>query len=826
LKPTSSARETKRLEYLRSLRILDTEREQQFDDIAALASSLFEMPIVLITFVDQNRIWFKSKIGLMATEVSRGSWFCEDAMLQEETFIVPDAVKDKRFQNNPIVVSGPKVRFYAGAPLPIKDGESIGTLCILDTKPRELTSQQQDILKALSKQVAAHLESRRNLSNAIDELNINKKLDGSAAKVKSSFLATMSHEIRTPMTAILGMADLLVSTDLNKGQREYVDIIRSSGESLLNILNDILDFSKIESGSMELDLQPVDLRACIEETLDLVSPRAHEKENEVVYVIDAAVPQYIIGDVARLRQVLVNLISNAIKFTRNGEIYLSLKSQRQTDGDFELMFSVKDTGIGIPKDKLEIIFEAFTQADSSVTRKYGGTGLGLVLCSRLVGLMGGRVGVESTEGNGSRFFFTIRAAALIDQVPVPTPEKSAELIGKRVLIVDDSESNLQIISAECRQWGMIPSPVGSPAAALESLKKGDPYDLAIYDMQMPGKDGVQLASETRELRIFPVLPIILLSSWDLSDPRIKDNHNLFAATVMKPLKISQFHSLLESVIGRQSAAASIERKEERKGDNLASEIPISIMVAEDNLVNQRLVQRMLRLMGYEPVIVSTGLEALNALEHDSCDLIFMDIQMPEMDGLEATQRIRQRYGESGGPKIVAMTAFALAGDKEKCLKAGMNDYLSKPFVSEQVASMIREWGSHKTSPKSEVGTLDANRNESINVDIQSRIKELERETDRSFVKELIAIYLDEAPANFQCLKNAFRAKEKKEIEQYAHKLKGGSMNLGAGKLSHLFENVEEFARNNVTAIPEMLIAEIDQEFDRTIAVLRSYVAAP
>jgi signal transduction histidine kinase/DNA-binding response OmpR family regulator len=826
LKQASPARETKRLEYLHSLRILDTEREQQFDEIAALASSLFEMPIVLITFVDQNRIWFKSKIGLMATEVSRGSWFCEDAMLQEETFIVPDAVKDKRFQGNPIVVSGPKVRFYAGAPLPMKDGESIGTLCILDTKPRELTSQQQDILKALSKQVAAHLESRRNLSNAIDELNINKKLAGSAAKVKSSFLANMSHEIRTPMTAILGMADLLVSTDLNKAQREYLDIIRSSGESLLNILNDILDFSKIESGSMELDLQPVDLRACIEEILDLVSPKAHEKGNEVIYVIDATVPQHIIGDVARLRQVLVNLISNAIKFTQNGEIFLSLKSQRQTDGDFELMFSVKDTGIGIPKDKLEIIFEAFTQADSSATRKYGGTGLGLALCSRLVGLMGGRVGVESTEGNGSRFFFSIRAAALIDQVPAPTPEKSAKLIGKRILIVDDSDTNLQILSAECRQWGMIPSPVGSPAAALESLKKGDPYDLAIYDMQMPEKDGVQLASETRELRIFPVLPIILLSSWDLSDSRIKDNHNLFAATVMKPLKISQFHSLLESVIGRQSTTDSIKRKEEKKGDNLASEIPISIMVAEDNLVNQKLVQRMLRLMGYEPVIVGTGLEALNALEHDSCDLIFMDVQMPEMDGLEATQKIRQRFGESVGPKIVAMTAFALAGDKEKCLKAGMNDYLSKPFVSEQVASMIRKWGSHKTSPKSEVETLDANRNESIDVDIQSRIKELERETDRSFVKELIAIYLDEAPANIQNLKNAFRTKEKKEIEQYAHKLKGGSMNLGAGKLSHLFENVEEFARNNVTAIPETLIAEIDQEFDRTITVLRSYVAAP
>ncbi len=826
MKRVSPAEETKRLEGLHSLCILDSEREERFDNVALLASSIFDMPIALITFVDQNRVWFKSNIGLMISEVPRGTWFCEDAIEEDDFLIVPDAVKDERFQGNPLVMAGPKVRFYAGVPLRMNEDVSLGTICVLDTKPRELTTKQQDVLKMLGRQVIALLESRQEHSVLTDELKINKELAESATKVKSSFLGNMSHEIRTPMTAILGMTDLLLGTELKKDQREYLDIIRSSGESLLNIINDILDFSKLESGKMELDLQPVDLRACIEETLDLVSPKAHEQGNEVVYVIDASVPQRITGDVARLRQILVNLINNANKFTRNGEIFLSLNTQRVAENNVELIFTVKDTGIGIPKDKLESIFEAFTQADSSVTRKYGGAGLGLVICSRLVGLMGGRIDVESKEGHGSKFFFTVRAIALPDQTSFRTPEKSGELNGKRVLIVDDSATNLQILAAECKQWGMIPISAGSPAEALESLKKGDPFDVAIYDMQMPEKDGVQLAAETKELRKFPQLPIILLSSWDLSDARIKDNHNLFAATVMKPLKISQFHSLLKGVIASRSQANASERSDSGKVQKLALEIPISIMVAEDNLINQRLIQRMLRSMGYEPVIVTSGLEALNALEHASFHLIFMDVQMPDLDGLEATHKIRQRYGENGGPKIVAMTAFALAGDKEKCLKAGMNDYLSKPFFSDQVAAMIRKWGGSKESSKNEGTTLKENTAESIDDDILARLKELEEETESSFVKELIAIFLEEAPENYRNMKEAIRAEEEKRIEQYAHKLKGGSLNLGAGELSRLFEKVEVSARGKGTAISDSLISKIDKEFEKIISSLRRYVAAP
>jgi len=817
--------ETERLGAVRALHILDTGEERLFDDITSLASLVCETPFALLTFVDQDRVWFKSKVGLQLSVVPRKGWFCDQAILQKDIFIVTDTARDVRFQSNLLVASTPNVRFYAGVPLILDGNKPVGTLCILDAKPRELDQRQQDVLRILGGHLAALLASRRDLFALLDELNVNKELAASATKVKSSFLANMSHEIRTPMTAILGMTDLLLSGELQKDQREYIETIRSSGESLLNIINDILDFSKIESGKMELDLEPLDLRACIEETLDVVSQKARERGNELLYVIDANVPHRIVGDIARLRQILVNLINNANKFTKDGEVFLSVLAQEHTETDFELMFSVKDTGIGIPKDKLESIFEAFTQADSSVTRKYGGAGLGLVICSRLVGLMGGRIGVESAERQGSKFFFTVRTVALPDE---PTPRKQtapAELEGKRILLVDDSATNLQILSAECKQWGMIPTCLGTPKEALELLKRGDPFDVAIYDMQMPEKDGVQLAMETRELCKSTPLAVILLSSWDLSDPRIRDHHDLFAATVMKPLKISQFQSLLKDVIGKQRVVKPVRQTAGKDAQNLSSEIPVSIVVAEDNLINQKLIQRMLRSMGYEPTIVSTGIDVLKVIDQAPCDLLFMDVQMPEMDGLEATQRIREKYGKDGRPRIIAMTAFALAGDKEKCLQAGMDDYLSKPFVSDQVASVIRKWGglllSSDKNVRAQQGAIPA-----ADSSMKARLTQLEEETEYSFVKELVGIFLDEAPTRIQELKDALQSGDSKSAEQIAHKLKGGSINLGIQKLHGLFENIERLARENTSPISQSLIAEVDNEFARSVRFLRDYMAAP
>lgn len=821
MKPDFSDTETTRLNALRTLHLMDSQPDTLFDELTQLASMILEMPIALCTIVDEKRVWFRSHVGLELSETQRGSWFCESAIQQEEVLEVSDATTDERFKDHLLVASAPKIRFYAGAPIRLKDGSRVGTLCVLDTKPGNLTLRQKGTLKMLSSIVAEHLDSQRLLASLEEELRKSRQLADSASTMKSLFLGNMSHELRTPMTAVLGMTDLLLSTELKSDQREFLHTIRSSGESLLNILNSILDYSKIESGSFELDAQPLDVRALIEETLDLVSPKARERGNEVVYVIGSAVPARIVGDVARLRQILVNLIDNATKFTHDGEIFLSLNARRVAGDEFELTFSVRDTGIGIPKDKLESIFLAFTQADPSVTRKYGGTGLGLVICSRLVGMMGGTIGVESSEGKGSKFIFSLRATAVPATTPVAAPETKTNISGKRVLLVDDNATNLQILSEESKQWGMVPISVGSPAEALELLKKGDRFDVAIYDMQMPEMDGIHLAVETRKLYKPELLPIVLLSSWDLDDPRIRENSRLFAAVVMKPLKISSFESLLSRVIGSPGSIATTVSPRPNNNQLLASEIPISIMVAEDNSINQKLIQRMLRGMGYQAVLVDTGLEALNALESIPCDLIFMDVQMPEMDGLEATQKIRQRYGKGKGPAIVAMTAFALSGDKEKCLRAGMDDYLSKPFDSSQVESMIRKWGAGKSKAGDGHAENTAGSGESVDAGLLARLAELEHETAPSFVKELIEIYLQEVPSSLMLLRKAFLAKDRIAFEQVAHKLRGSSLNLGAGELSNLLGRAEESARDNLASVPESLIAGIEIQCEKTLAYLRT-----
>jgi signal transduction histidine kinase/DNA-binding response OmpR family regulator len=818
--------EKTRLEHLRAYHILDTEAEKQFDDLALLASALCGTPLSGIAFIDERRVWFKSRVGLDDIEIPRDKSLFESAIEKSGLTMIRDLLGEKHYRDNSLVVAGPKVRFYAGAPIATMGGEVLGVLCVMDMKPRALTGQQTIGLAMLAGQAMTHLETKRLLGEIRNELTESAEVAHSATKVRSSFLATMSHEIRTPLNAIIGMTDLMLGSELKAEQREYLETIRNSGETLLGIINDILDYSRIESGRLELSSKPLDLRACIENTLDQMSRKAGERRNEIVYVIDANVPNLIMGDETRLGQVLLGLLNNAIKFTEGGEVFLSVRKQAQTDEAVELMFSVKDTGIGIPKEKLESIFDAFTQADSSVTRKYGGAGLGLVLCARLVAMMGGKIWVESTPGKGSNFFFTIRTTAAAGGSVPAIKDQHVELKGKNVLIVDDNETNLQILSEECKRWGMIPRATASWSDALGYLRNGDPFDVAIYDMQMPGKDGIQLAIESRTIRDEQSLPIILLSSWDLNSDRVQRNEDLFAATVMKPLKMSQLFTLLRNVLTQERTSKAEKKKQAVAGHHLSAEIPLSIVVAEDNLINQKLIQRMLRAMGYEPTIVGTGLEVLGALERQKFDLVFMDVQMPEMDGLEATQKIRAKYGHDAGPRIIAMTAFAMSGDKEKCLDAGMNDYLSKPFVSEQVVAMIRKWGSASKPPAKNVEVPVEAGGEAIDGDIRKRLAQLEEETENAFVKELVGIFLEETPENSRTLKVAVETGDAKLVEQTAHKLKGASANLGANKLSRLFERLERMGREGAVSASGSLFSEIDSELLSLVGVLKTYVEAP